>query len=203
MKPPISGVALKERTVRDYKRWAERVGRSVDADTLERQAVADLELADAFDRGAVAPSSKPNPEKVQAKRETLAEQASEHGAEIVTGKTIKRELAALHAKARPGSKWSYAMGRLARILQRPALPSREPWKDCEIPALAKKVYRLQAFVALDPMRTQERVGGEVNPFYGLSDRDFSRKFRRLIEDICDESVGRLGHWYVDAGRGRR
>lgn len=199
MKPLLSGVELKQATVRDYKRWAERAGQRVDVGELEKLAVADLQLADAYDRGR-DPTAKvtPDPEREQAARQSLAEQAAEQGAEIVTGgtKTITRRLAPLHAKARPGSKWSFAMGRLARILQRPNIPSRTPWVDCEMPHLAKRVYRLKAFVGLDPMRRSEKVGGEVNPFYGLSDRDFERKFRRMIEDICDDSSARLGPWWV-------
>lgn len=198
MKPLLSDQELKQATVRDYKRWAERAGQSVDANELEKQAVADLQLADNYDAGrtSVTPK-KPDPERQRAQRESLAEQAAESGAEIVGSqeRVVTRRFASLHAKSVPGSRWSYAMGRLARILERPPIPSRRPWEDCQIPKLAKEVYRLKAFIELDPMRRMEKVGDEVNPFYGLSDKDFERKFRRLIENICDRSTGRLGQWY--------
>lgn len=201
MKPLLSDHELKQATVRDYKRYAERAGQSVDANELEKLAVADLQLADAYDAGrAPAKPSKADPDIGKAQRQTLAQEAANHGAEIVTGKTIKRELAALHAKPRPGSRWSFAMGRLARILARPNLPSRKPWEDCEMPALAKRVYEIKTFVAL---RGMAKVGDQENPLFGLSDHDFQRKFRRMIEDICDASTGKMGHWYVDAGRGMR
>lgn len=194
MKPLLSDQELKQATVRDYKRWAERAGQSVDAATLDRQAVADLQLADAYDRSVrTAVPAKPDPEKERAKRQSLDEQAAESGAEIVTGKMIRREIASLSAKPIPGSKWSYAMGRLARILARPNLPSRKPWEDCEIPHLAKRVYELKAFVLF---RHLEKVGDQINPLFGLNAKDFERKFRAMTIQICDESTGRLGSWWT-------
>lgn len=189
----LTDTELKARTVRDYTRYAERAGVPTDAAGLERLAVADLELADAYDREVENGPAKLKPEQIQRQRATLDEAAAAEGAEIVTGRTIRREIAALHAKPRPGSKWSFAMGRLARILQRPNLPSRTPWEDCEIPHLAKRVYRIQAFVTF---RHLARVGSEENPLHGLSDADFQRKFRRMIEDICDASSSKLGPWWV-------
>lgn len=197
---PIEGIALKERTVRDYTRNYERAGFRVDPAAIERLAVADLNLADNYDAAipdsAYVPDAAKDAAKVAEKEAAVAEEAEKVGAEIVTGKMIRRELATLHASPRPGSKWSFAMGRLARILQRPNTPSRTPWKDCEIPHLAERAHKLQAFIALDPQRRMKKVGGERNPFYRLSDRDFERKFRRMIEDICDESSGRLGTWWT-------
>jgi hypothetical protein len=194
VKPLLSDQALKQATVRDYKRWAERAGQSVDAQALDRLAVADLELADNYDRSAKpAVPSAPDPEREQAARKSLDAEAAESGAEIVTGKMVKREIASLHAKSIPGSKWSYAMGRLARILARPNLPSRKPWEDCEIPRLAKRVYELKAFVLF---RHMEKVGDQVNPLFGLSAVDFERKFRAMTIQICDESTGRLGTWWT-------
>lgn len=191
--PLITGTALKDATVRDYKRWAERAGQSVDSAALERQAVADLELADNFENEAVHTERKASPEDAAAKRATLEQEAQAAGAEIVTGKMIRRQIASLHAKPRPGSKWSFAMGRLARILARPPLPSRKPWEDCEIPHLAKRVYELKAFVLF---RHMEFVGDQRNPLHGLNAQDFERKFRAMTMQICDESSGRMGPWFV-------
>lgn len=199
MKPLVTGTALKDVTVRDYGRAMERAGQHIAPQDLERLAVSDLELADNFEHESQPKTKKPERDKA-AERKTVEQEAHAAGASIVTGKTIKREIASLHAKPRPGSRWSFAMGRMARILARPCLPSRKPWEDCEMPALAKRVYEIQAFVLF---RQMEKVGAQVNPLFGLSDRDFERKFRRMIEDICDASTGKMGHWYVDAGRGMR
>lgn len=199
MKPPVTGTALKDATVRDYRRALERAGQRVDSQALERLAVSDLELADNFEHEARPKTKAPARDKA-AERKSVEQEAQAAGASIVTGKTIKREIASLHAKARPGSRWSFAMGRLARILARPSIPSKTPWVDCEMPALAKRVYEMQAFVVF---RSMEKVGAQLNPFFGLSDLDFERKFRRMVEDVCDASTGKMGHWYVDAGRGMR
>jgi hypothetical protein len=200
VKPITDPIELKERTVRDYQRNYARAGLHVEPRALEQLAVADLGLADNYEASIPVSAYRPDPERDAAKaaeKELAVEQeAAKVGAEVVTGKMTTRILPVLHAKARPGSKWSFAMGRLARILQRPNIPSRTPWADCEIPHLAQRVHRLQAFIRLDPMRRSEFVGDERNPFYGLSDRDFGRKFRRMIEDICDDSAGRLGPWWV-------
>ena len=191
MKPLVTGTALKDATVRDYRRAFERSGQSVDSAALDRLAVADLTLADNFEHVGT-PKAKPARDKA-TERKTLEQEAQASGASIVTGQMIKREIASLHAKPIPGSKWSYAMGRLARILARPNLPSRRPWEDCEIPRLAKRVYELKAFVLF---RHMEKVGDQVNPLFGLNARDFERKFRAMTIQICDESTGRLGTWWT-------
>lgn len=191
MKALVTGTALKDATARDYRRAFERAGQHIEPAALERLAVADLDLADNFEHDST-PRTKPARDTA-TERKTLEQEAQASGATIVTGQMIKREIASLHAKPIPGSKWSYAMGRLARILARPNLPSRKPWEDCEIPHLAKRVYELKAFVTF---RHLEKVGDQANPFFGLSARDFERKFRAMTMQICDESTGRLGTWWT-------
>ena len=189
---PVAGVALKDATVRDYRRSYERAGIRMDGVDFDRLAVADLELADNFEHEAKPRARKADPDAA-AKRVTLEQEAEKAGAEIVTGQMVSRPIASLHAKSTPGSKWSYAMGRLARILARPPTPSRTPWEDCEIPRLAKRVYELRVFVTL---RHMAKCGGQTNPLHGLNNRDFERKFRAMTMQICDESSGRMGPWWI-------
>ncbi len=63
---------------------------------------------------------------------------------------------------------------------------------CEMPKLAWEAMRIQAFIIT--RHVPPKFGSERNPFYGLSDVDFERKFRRLVEDLCDKSTGRMGPW---------
>lgn len=199
MKEPITGVDLKERTVRDYKRWAERAGLPVDMAAIERLAVADCELGEAVerDRAPVTPAP-PDPEKEREKRDELDRQAAEAGASIVRDqrKVVRKKLAALHATPKPGSRWSLALGRLARIVSgaTPSTDRKKMVSTCEIPSLAWEALRIHAYVVT--RHIPPRFGDEPNPFYGLTDRDFTRKFQRMVEDICDRSTGRMGPWFV-------
>lgn len=196
---PVTGTDLRDVTVRDYKRAAERAGMPIDLAEIERQATADCETYDAV-RRAVVPTgpAAPDPAKEQEKADELDRQAADAGATIIRDqrKIVRKKLAALHATPKPGSRWSLALGRIARIVSgaTPSTDRRKLVSTCEIPALAWEVMRIQAYVVT--RHVPPRFGDEINPFYGLSTRDFTRKFQRMIEDVADQSTGKLGPWFV-------
>jgi hypothetical protein len=195
----IEGVALKDATVRDYRRWTERAGERVDMAAIERQAVADCEVADKAIREQAARAhvvAAPDPEKEAEKAAELSRQVAETGAELLDDAgaiTSRRTL--LTSKAMPKSQWSYAMGRVARILE--GTPHNPPPGS-----LQHDLLRLKAWAAMRiPKRARHliatrRAKDEQNPFDGKSERDFNRMLQRMIYDICDKSTGKFGPWWV-------
>jgi hypothetical protein len=116
---PLTGRALRDRTIRDYRRAAERAGQSVDARAIESLAIHDCEVYDAVTRAA-RPSApaKPDPE-LEAKREAaLDEMAAEVGVEIDRGGvSYKRApISRLHTSHVPTSRAAYATARIQRII---------------------------------------------------------------------------------------
>ncbi len=189
--PLTSPQQVREATVRDYKRNAERAGQSPPVEVLEKLAIADCEMADAYMRGLdLSPPRKKKP-------------AAEKPSRIIQPKDdIDTQLKAAPAQRdRPmtyldflaiSTRWPYAMGRMKRILEG-SQPNRDPIKvaeSCEIPDLAVKVLRLQRNWL---MRNRD---SRHNPFRGLNQRDALRLYVRAVEDICDQSTRRLGPWLV-------
>lgn len=200
---PITGHALRDATIRDYKRNAERMGLVVDMAAIERQAIADCELFEAVMRATdPAPTrAKPDPAKEAAKADALDEAAAAQGMEVVRDqkRMIKERLTKLTAVPKPDSKWAHALGRRARILSgaTPSTDRRKMVSTCEMPALAWDFLRLHAWAVTRIRKgNPPRLTGEANPFDHLSTRDFIAKFEAMTYDICDRSTGRLGPWWV-------
>ena len=195
----LDGLALKDRTVRDYKRAAERAGLPVDMGAIERVAAEDCATYDAVMRNATPTApAKPDPEKEAAHAAELDRQAAAVGGTIDHGDIVyeKRTIAALHNRPLPDSRLAHASGRVLRILQG-ATPSKDfriACSTCECPDLAYELLRLiaQIVTRLQPQRPRD----EPNPFHGLSEIDASRLYQRRVEDICDRSTGKLGPWWV-------
>lgn len=199
--PPRSPQELREWTVEDYSVMNQAMGLPADREAVERMAVRDLELYDAVMRERTSTAPTPSAEAVAEQRASRQERvdakAAEKGATIQRRDTTWRVPNKIeHAKAMPGSRWSYAMGRLKRILDG-ATNHPDPMvatSTCEIPALAREVFRIQAWVFT--RRVPPRPQDEQNPFYGLSEADYVRVLQRRIEDVCDLSSGRLGPWWI-------
>lgn len=197
LKPLLTPQEIRNATIRDYTRAAERAGVRVDSQTIERAAVNDCELYDAVMRGVrTEPSQSSTQEKRRVeRRNALADTMRETGARPVSRST-KLNIPILNGRPKLGSRWSFALGRIKRIVagasQHP--DPRVAFATCEIPKLAYEVFRIHAFVAL--RKFPPRSGDEPNPFYGLSDADFGRVLQRKLEDICDLSCGRMGPWFV-------
>ncbi len=102
----------------------------------------------------------------------------------------------LHQKAHlVAEQWSHACARIARILegsgQGGAVTTEAATADAEMPKLAAEYLRLWKLYSW-----LRWCNADWNPFRGLSDRDASRKFMRMVMDICDRSTGRMGGWWV-------
>ena len=199
--PPRSPQELREWTVEDFTVMNRSQGLPDAREVVERQVVRDLELYDAVKREHPVPLA-PTPSDVAEQRATRQEKidarAAEKGATIQRqpGQVVSRPNIIEHGRPTPGSRWSYALGRLKRIV---AGATNHPnpviaTSTCEMPKLALEVYRMYAQVAT--RRVPMRPGDEANPFYGLSQVDFGRVLQRKIEDIADRSSGRLGPWFV-------
>ncbi len=198
--PPRSPQELREWTVEDYAVMNRSMGLPADPAVVERQAVRDLELYDAVQREHVPiapPSTAAVAEQRATRQEKVDARAAEKGATIQrTDGTIRVPNRIEHARPIAGSRWSYALGRLKRIV---AGATNHPnpmiaTASCELPKLAREVFRIQAWIYT--RRAPQRPQDEKNPFAGLSEADYVRVLQRKIEDICDKSTGRLGPWYV-------
>lgn len=222
----VDGPALREATVRDYKRNAERAGLPVDMALIEAAALADCNTYAAVMRDdrprAVA---EPDPAKEAEKAGALAREVSEAcpGAEVLDEPVQSVPIPLFHDRPKADSKWAAANSRCAAILRganphayaHPGASIAEIRKamcaTCEIPELAEEIDNLRAhwglYMATGGRGTLECLA-EVNHFAGLSLTDAARKYRRLIEDICDRSEAKLGSWWTrgityDRVRGKR
>lgn len=212
----IDGPALREVTVRDYKRAAERAGASVDLAAIEALALADCNTYAAVtrDRKPVA-AATPDPAKVAEKEQALDRQVkAETGTKLVdtVGSSLIPQMA---RRTKPDERFSLAKGRMKQITRgadplawTPSTASDEDkykaiTSTCEIPELALALVRLEAHWSLyvilhDAPPSMRAVLGrgldETNVFEGMAFVDAFKKYQRLIEDICDKSTGRLGPW---------
>lgn len=211
----IDGPALREVTVRDYKRNAERAGVPVDMAAIERLALADCDTYAAVLRDDRVPSTPapPDPAKEAEKSQALEREIAEKcpGAELLDEPVQSTPIPLLANRNAPDSKWAAATSRVAAICRganplafaRPGASTTETMKaitsTCEMPDLAMEIERLKAhwglFLALGGHGTQQ-VLGEVNEFAGMSVADGLKKYRREIEDICDRSESKLGSWWT-------
>lgn len=198
LQPLTTPLQLKEATVRDYTRAAERAGQTVDPLAIERLAVRDCEIYGRVQADA-EPAAPQTPEQLaevrRIKREQLEREAQTYGATVdLKGKVKKRKVKQAHATTKPDERFSLAKGRVLQIC-RGATRHPDPkvaTSTCEMPQLALAIYRLYALFAT--RWRMPKPGDEANPFFGRSDEDAGNILQRAIEDICDLSTGRLGAW---------
>jgi hypothetical protein len=195
MVPLRTAQELKDATIRDYKRAAERIGSPVETRAIEQLVKSDLELVDAVKRGV---DLSPRP-KQKKPRESRAEKLIMTPQEAANAPKLK---AAPRTRARPGvlyaqaqkvsARWPYAMGRLKRIVEgaSKATTNEGVTSTCECPDLALEIRRLHAEYILRNRQSK------WNRFAGLSEIDAQRKMQRAVEDICDRSTSKLGPWWV-------
>ncbi len=201
LRPLLTPQEIREATVRDYTRAAERAGAPSDARTIERQAVADCELVDRYNAGNPAP----DPAKVGAARKAekvkrAAKRANAYadaGLEVVAPmRTTPQIVRTAHMPCETDTRWMLARGRAKRILEGTAASS-DPFtatRTATIPDLAFRLMRIYADFAT--RNIPRRQGDEANPFFGLKPGDTARVLQRLVEDVCDASSGRMGPWFV-------
>lgn len=192
--PLQSAIQVREATVRDYVRNAQRAGIDVPVRTLEALALHDCQMADAYlTRGEdLSPKRvKKAPQKrvtelVQPKDDIDLALKAAPAAERRDRPMTYQDFTAISAR------WPFAMGRLKRILAG-AQGNKDPLlvaMSCEMPDLAVEVLRLQRNYL---MRGRD---SRHNPFRGLNEIDCRRALVRAIEDICDRSSSRMGPWWV-------
>lgn len=201
---------LRDATIRDYRRAAERAGARVDPAVLERLAVSDCELADRYKSETARSVPTPGPAKPPADRMTVEGEVNKLGGttEIDPNLVKRAPLKALHGTDQE-DRWMHAKARVARIMAGASSHSDpvQSMSTCEIPTLAYELYRIYANVAIrrrpprvaNVTRTNGRldtVTDEPNPYFGLSSVDVNRLLQRQVEDVCDRSTGRLGPWRV-------
>lgn len=203
MTAPIVGLALKERTVRDYTRAAERAGGPIDHAAIERLAVHDCQVYDAVMRdqaSAPAKRGEPDPEREAKRTAAVDEMAAEVGARIDHGdiEYEERPIPILSAKPLPQTRLAQMLMRVQRILAgaTPTKDLRASVLTCDAPDLALEVLKLHAWIVTRHRKPRDR--DEANPFHGLSELDCSKLYQRRLEDICDRSNARLGFgpWWV-------
>lgn len=214
----IDGPALREVTVRDYKRNAERAGVPVDMAAIERLALADCDTYAAVlrdDRGPSTPAP-PDPAKEAEKSQALEREIAEKcpGAELLDEPVQSVPIPLFADKNKPDSKWAAVTSRFAAICRGanplafayPGASTTEIMRaitsTCEIPALAMEIENLKAhwgmYIALGPAanKATQRVLGEPCLFAGMNLLDAGDKYKRLAEDICDRSESKLGSWWT-------
>lgn len=95
-------------------------------------------------------------------------------------------------------RWSAAVARFYRILQG-AGKANNPMaaaQGAEHSKLAVRAAETYWYFMTRAAPPPPRGRPDHNPFRHLSDRDASRKFMRIVEDIADASTGVLGSWFT-------
>lgn len=190
--PIADPVALKEATVRDYRRDYGRIGVPLSARALERLAVRDLELVDAYERGIDKSPRPKTPPKKKAPLIVTPEQAADEQLRPVLPEAQRERPVSLAEFTGASSRWPFAMGRIRRILEG-ATVHRDPIvmaMTATHPECALRVLRLFHDYKLRYRESRH------NPFRGLGRIDAIRKLVRMVEDICDASAGQMGPWWV-------
>lgn len=185
-----------------YMSGYQRAGIEVTRDQVERQVIADCELVDSArssgDMNRPGPSKGPKPKRP----DPLAEAQQETGLRVIREGEAGRPIysrAMHHNPMLVSERWGAAVARLARILQggvekRSTIVAAVTGggKLAKLAAEYTELWGNYMFRHQPPPLS----GKDHNPFRGLSDRDASQKFMRLVEDICDKSTGELGTWYT-------
>lgn len=190
--PVSSPQELRERTVRDYARNAERAGIAVPTRALELLAVADCEMVDAYSKGIDRSPTLPKKPKAKPATVTVAPADGLTFVDVMPEAARRGRDVYYVPPVKVSARWPFAMGRMKRILAG-ATKNRDPIKavaTCEMPVLALATLRLH-FNYLQRGRNSRH-----NPFNGMSDADAMRMLVRSIEDICDQSSSKLGAWWV-------
>lgn len=96
-----------------------------------------------------------------------------------------------------GDRWAHAVKRVERIMEGCASANnlKAAANGAEYGRLATRFAETWSYY-LTRSKPPPSRGVDHNPFRNLSDRDASRKFIRVVEDICDASTGVLGSWYT-------
>lgn len=201
----LDPLVMKERMVRSYLQSYERAGIEMTQEQVEQQVVADCELVDAARAAGElsgAPKADATPEPQNEKPDLVAIAAAENKLELGPRGQKMRPRSLYWNPQKVTERWGYAVGRIKRILEGTRKDTSSlivAVEDAELRALATEYAELWSNYMT---RAGKVPAGErdPNPFRNdgvpMNDRDASRKFMRMVEDICDRSTGKLGSWYV-------
>jgi hypothetical protein len=183
-----------------------RAGSAVSANEVERQVVADCELADAARRAgdigtgggtlskdARRPGSKPED------HDGIPERAAEsRGLKLAGGGKYDRYSLIHGDPTKVSEKWAKACGRMKRIAETANTSTSDLAKAVDTAELGPLVVEVAELWSSWMLRSEPppKHGIDRNPFRGMRTRDALRKFETLAYAICDRSTGKLGHWYV-------
>jgi hypothetical protein len=201
LEPITDPVALKEATVRDYKRWSATMGGSTPSSSeIESQAIRDLLLVEAYQHGRdlTRAPARVAPRRAERVIDEWSRQRDEDGVRVAPAAPAQRyRPGVLFQRAHARSeKWSFAIGRVNRLLEGASIHAdiKVVASTAAHPVLALRFLR--AYAAYLMRGHLEARKSRHNPFEGLSDKDASRKFERMVYDICDASHGFAGPWWV-------
>ena len=194
-RPVTDPLQLKAIVMREYREKARLAGRTVSEQALERFAVQELNLVDAFGRWSRPQVKKePDPARKERGRARTKKRAAEQGLRVVERPGSYDVHSALDVKGAIDSQMQAAIARIGRILENDGGTHVSDFDKAiaatAVPKLAREFLRLLFGYQLRGRQSKH------NPFCGLSDRDASRKFLRGILDICDRSTGVMGHWWT-------
>lgn len=194
----LTPAELREATERDYRAACERAGAPVDNALIRQAAIADLELVDAaYRNGEICGTPKIDNDPIKERPDLIAQAHQQSGTHDADGKPLR--FRALHANPQSVSeRWGYATMRMYRIMEGAGRSSSLAGSaaNAAIPRLAMKIVELEGNFLTRGAPPPSRGRVDRNPFRGLSDKDAARVYMRLVEDICDESTGVMGSWYV-------
>lgn len=196
---PLTPQQLRDATIRDYKRSAQRWGLPVDEEAIRKQAEADLVLVDAYNREVKRiPAPKKERKKIVEPRVDELDQAiAALGPRRVKpgrGKRVRDKVLHMRAMRYAGMVWwwPHAVARIKRILQGAKGKSLIVGaQEAQAPELAVEFMRHWAAM------TQRRPWADptgARPYDGLNDEDAERKFVASVESICERSKRTLGVW---------
>lgn len=179
----------------------QRAGLKVTLAEMEKLAIADCEMVDnARAAGELAPPSAPaTPRSTDDRARAQEVIAQETGTRMVEPGHRYRPKAFDMNPVRFSERWGYAAGRIKRILEEiqpksSSLTAAVEGAGSSLRALAMEY--IEAAAAFYHLRGRATIAGKPNPYFGVSDKDASRMFVRAVEDICDRSTGKLGHWWL-------
>lgn len=203
---------LKDRMIADYTSKAGLFGMPTDPTEIERLVTRDLNYVAGYHRDETPIEVKPKAadeiaEERREKRERAQarlDEDTEGKAKILPPTARPRDwgpMLDLPPSVGASERWKLAKGRLTRIMNGASDPKRHPdgtydlismTRTCGYPEGAADF--LAAWISFDFRGVWQTRNH--NPFYGLSHRDASLKFVRVVEDICDRSSVRFGNWFA-------
>lgn len=186
---------LRDRIASFYEASFRRAtGAEVNRAAIERKVIADLELVDAARRSGSLVEHSGRSAAVAPERTERAKAATPKPGSKSTryrpGMLFKNPLDVSY-------RWACCVARIMRLCEGIGGSSKyeHAADNAEIPTLARRV--IHTYCAYMTRATPAPLSGvDDNPFRGMSDGDASRAFMRAMEDIADESSGRLGPWLV-------